>query len=133
MPSEGGAAVQLTRGGGFYGIESPDGRFIYFSKNQRGSLWRQPVEGGEEEEVVRRAIWWLNWSLAGRALYYSIPELRSLAVVRLDLESGRASPFLQLETSGTALGLAVSPDEEWVLYANTIRQTSELMLVENFR
>jgi Tol biopolymer transport system component len=133
MPSDGGAAVQLTRQGGFYGAEAADGRFVYYSKGQGGPLWRVPVDGGEETEIVQQSVRWLNWSLAGRSLYYAITQPLSLSLQRLDLETGRSSPFLQIETSGIALGVAVSPDEQWVLYANITRQTSELILVENFR
>jgi Tol biopolymer transport system component len=57
MPSEGGAAGQFTRGGGYYGIESPDARFVYYSKSLEGSgIWRVPSTGGEPVEVVRGPI-----------------------------------------------------------------------------
>src|SRR5262249_24878949 len=42
-PAEGGPAVQVTKGGGFHGHESMDGRYLYYAKsaNQPG-LWRVP-------------------------------------------------------------------------------------------
>lgn len=45
---------QVTREGGFSGMESPDGRFIYYSKYPTvKSIWRVPSVGGKEEEVIR--------------------------------------------------------------------------------
>ena len=60
MPAGGGAGVQVTRNGGLLGQESPDGRYLYFMKPLPGApgygeavgLWRTPVEGGEETQVL---------------------------------------------------------------------------------
>ena len=55
---EAGGARQVTRGGGFTAIESTDGRYVYFARRLSGtpdpqnSIWRIPVEGGDEEVVV---------------------------------------------------------------------------------
>ena len=50
MASEGGPATQVTRGGGMRPKESPDRKFIYYRK--RGGLWRLPVGGGPESQVI---------------------------------------------------------------------------------
>ena len=55
IPSAGGQAVQLTQKGGFPALESPDGKFLYYSKKQTSTapgFWRVPVEGGEEVSVI---------------------------------------------------------------------------------
>ncbi len=55
-----GSAQQMTRQGGFAAFESPDGRFVYYAKDQLrditgpNALWRIPVEGGKEEAVIDR-------------------------------------------------------------------------------
>jgi Tol biopolymer transport system component/DNA-binding winged helix-turn-helix (wHTH) protein len=49
MPVDGGTAIQITKQGGFGGFESPDGKYFYYSKSERGSgVWRIPVAGGPE-------------------------------------------------------------------------------------
>jgi Tol biopolymer transport system component len=50
IPSEGGRATQVTRAGGAGPKESPDRKFVYYRK--QGGLWRLPVSGGEESQVV---------------------------------------------------------------------------------
>src|SRR5258705_230791 len=48
MPSTGGEARQLTRGGGATAHEAADGRWIYFTNRRPfGNLWRMPADGGD--------------------------------------------------------------------------------------
>jgi hypothetical protein len=52
MPTDGGEAIQLTWGGGWGPLESPDGKFIYYPKALGGaSVWGLPVEGGQAAKV----------------------------------------------------------------------------------
>src|SRR5262249_30872935 len=55
-PAQGGVDVQVTHKGGFVAFESPDGRFVYYTKSEEGTegLWRMPTEGGEETQVLDR-------------------------------------------------------------------------------
>ncbi len=138
MPSEGGAAAQFTRGGGFYGIESPDARFVYYSKSlEGGGIWRVPSTGGEPVEVVRGPIVWQNWALGARGLYWitSQQETRksSFVIHYRDHDSGKVTELLRREGRIFIQDLAVSPDEKWILYSESPPSSSEVMLVENFR
>jgi hypothetical protein len=58
MPAEGGDAIRLTNAGGFFAIESHDGRYLYFTKRRFWEgpygIWRIPVEGGEEVKIHDR-------------------------------------------------------------------------------
>jgi hypothetical protein len=54
--------------------------------------------------------------------FLSFAEKRVVHVAALDR---RPVPFLA--------GLAVSPDERWVLYTQEDQRSSDIMLVENFR
>ena len=48
-------------------------------------------------------------------------------------ESGEVTELFRKEGPFNHARLAVSPDEEWLLYGEAPADTSELMLVENFR
>jgi Tol biopolymer transport system component len=54
IPAEGGQAVQVTQGGGWGAFESPDRKYVYFSKwgghalSPGDGIWKVPVGGGEE-------------------------------------------------------------------------------------
>ena len=72
MSMEGGEAVQLTTNGGTIASESPDGRFVYFAKGNppRGDssgIWRMPVGGGEEVQVIER-VEMLLWQLVEQGI-----------------------------------------------------------------
>jgi Tol biopolymer transport system component len=53
MPSQGGAAEQVTRAGGYVGRESADGKTLYFTKTSGdGPLYARPLSGGDEKQVL---------------------------------------------------------------------------------
>jgi Tol biopolymer transport system component/DNA-binding winged helix-turn-helix (wHTH) protein len=153
IPSEGGEAVQVTQGGGIYGEASRDDRYLYYVPKERTSgIWRVPVGGGDETEVVRGPIdYYENWALSRSGLYYAthrVPLFEGVddrylplrarvpteyTIRFLDFESGQETELYRTGGPFTYHFLAVSPDEEWILYGAQPLARSELMLVENFR
>ena len=139
VPPDGGTAVQVTRGGGFYAVESEDGRYLYYSKSLPSGIWRVPLSGGHESEVVKGPVEWEDWALTRRGLYYAtarwqVPDRRQEFTIQyLDFSSGRTTPLYRKEGVLFHLSLTVSPDEKWILFGEAPGQQSELMLMENFR
>ena len=137
MPAAGGEAVQLTRNGGLIAQESRDGRTLFFHREWVSmaiptSLWKMPVEGGEETKVldsagvrnwavVDQGLWFINWTKPGDA-----------ALQFLEFASGKVTKVAPISKT-LAAGLAVSPDGRTILYAQYDHRGSELTLVENFR
>jgi Tol biopolymer transport system component len=141
MPAQGGAAVQITRGGGFYGLESLDGKLLYFSKGQGGrslgdGIWQVPVAGGEEVRVLDRKIAWRNWDVAAGGIYFltskSHPGGEEWSIELLNLRSGKITPIFHQDSPNRHECLAVSPDEQWILYAETPPRDADLMLADDF-
>ena len=67
---DGGAPVQVTLNGSASAQESFDGRDLYFSKGDlKPGLWRQPLAGGPEEEIVPQLSMnmWGNWRVTRSA------------------------------------------------------------------
>ena len=69
----GGVPTQITRQGGLTATESPDGSFLYYAKDARSptTIWRVPVGGGHETQVVDRLSYSINFVVADRGLYSS--------------------------------------------------------------
>ncbi|MBM3745353.1 MAG: hypothetical protein FJW34_06115 [Acidobacteria bacterium] len=140
MPAQGGAPQQLTRqGGGVEAFESPDGKYVYYDKAGARTLWRMPVGGGKEELAVDAPIRHGHWALLKDGLLILNPEAQPTpALERFRFASGRRETLRPLElgqitVSGfTTPAVAVSPDGRWILYVNMERNTSDLMLLENF-
>jgi Tol biopolymer transport system component len=131
-PARGGAAIQLTKNGGCDHMESADGAYVYYLKPDERALWRVPSDGGEESQVLALAHR-TQFALGTRGAYFM--ETIAPAILKyLDFATGGTKVLGKLP--GPVLsdnGLAVSPDEHWLLYGKDEFAGSQLMLVEGFR
>jgi dipeptidyl aminopeptidase/acylaminoacyl peptidase len=144
LPAEGGEAVQVTTNGGWYALESWDGRHVYYTKSSQEprapalGLWRMPVGGGPEEEVLEKSTRFWFWALGRSGVYLTASEAtpgwnQEYTIRHFDLRSGQMSELLRREGPFWHLWLAVSPGEDWILFSEGPLEQSELMLMENFR
>jgi Tol biopolymer transport system component len=137
MPARGGgAAVQVTRHGGFAAFESSDGSFLYYAKGlTQPGLWRVPTGGGEEIELIPslQPGYWGHWALVKNGIYYLDTGPRP-AIFFFDINTRRSSHVFDLETSPAreAPGLDVSPDGKTILYTQRDALNTDIILVENF-
>jgi len=141
-PFLGGQAAQVTQRGGFQALESADGRYLYYAKQQSGpGVWRVPVDGGPEIQVTDQA--WQNlWSLAGDGLYYldvanRVPEVydivRLIPVRRLDLVSNTVTTVATIQTSlpkGVS-ALEVRHDGKYFAWVGWRERSAEIMLIRD--
>jgi Tol biopolymer transport system component/predicted Ser/Thr protein kinase len=133
IPANGGVAMQLTRDGGFAPRESPDGKFLYYTKGLfDSSLWRVPVEGGQPSKVLDGLSQYENLAIKDSGVYF-VPSgrARSSSIQYLSFATGKTLPVATFENPIPG-GIAVSPDGHSILYSNLERSGSELMLVDNF-
>jgi Tol biopolymer transport system component/DNA-binding winged helix-turn-helix (wHTH) protein len=127
IPSHGGAPVQVTRHGGMAATESPDGKTLYYNKAVgKGSLWKMPVEGGPEEKIAE-PIFRYNYAASDKGVYLT----RDGSIDFVNFATGAIRTVLK--TPRPDVGLAVSPDGRYLLFAQVDAIGSDLMLVENFR
>jgi Tol biopolymer transport system component/DNA-binding winged helix-turn-helix (wHTH) protein len=139
MPARGGAAVQVTRGGGFEAFESDDGRFLLYTRGREiPGIWRVPVGGGEETLITDRdQIGYRRcWRLAHNRIYFGTaaqPDGPRLEV--LDLVTGAVQLVTPLAKAPdlTIPSLAVAPDGASLLLTQFDQSGSNLILVEQFR
>ncbi len=148
VPSTGereGTARQVTRGGGFAPMESPDGRLVYFARrrssfaNPRNAIWSVPVEGGDEEPVVEAlGSSFGNWGVADEGIYFvdrdTSREDAPWMIRLLDFAGGQVRVVAPLPHSPEFRGPAfsVSPDGRFALSMRAEAE-SDLMLFEGFR
>jgi Tol biopolymer transport system component/predicted Ser/Thr protein kinase len=139
VPAAGGQPVQVTKQGGRQAHESPDGRFVYYTKANAvrvagisrgpgvGGLWRVPAGGGPESRVIENEPMEGDWCMMKRGIF-----LRS---AYYDFATGKVVPFgTQVKGADNSFAdVSVSPDEKWVLERRQDPVESDLVLVENFR
>ena len=134
MPWTEGEAIELTKKGGFAALESPDGKFVYYTKAADDtSLWRVPTQGGEEIRVLDPIVF-RNFSVTKDGVYFVFqPDAKGNGVIRLlKTTTGEIQTIASIENPARN-GLSVSPDGRWILYPKLDSAGSDLMLVENFR
>jgi len=135
MPAAGGEALQLTRKGGYAALESPDGKTLYCAKDFAGaSIWRVPVDGGEEIQVLASLSNYGNFAVVDEGIYF-VPvddDRAGSSIEFFTFATGKTSPVFTT-AKPVGFGLTVSLDKRWILYSQRDLQDSDLMLVKNFR
>ena len=136
IPEAGGDAIQVTRDGGYAPLESPDGKFIYYTKALYDtSVWRLPVEGGQATKLIENLSFLRNLVIVSKGIYFVPqhgPALGS-SIEFLDFATNHTKRVASFGKSFGIDGLSLSPDGRWMLYAQDELGVSELRLVENFR
>jgi Tol biopolymer transport system component len=137
IPAAGGTPVRVTANGGFESIESADGSWLYYSKDS-GGIWRKHPGAlpEESEEKVFSGFTSRFWTVSDGSLFYlDLGAKPRPAFTEMDLANHQVKRLGPLEgkIAWGASGLSVSPDRQWLLYAETDRLVSQINLAENFR
>lgn len=138
-PLAGGEAEQVTQGGGFTAIESPDGETLYFArsgnKSRRGtSLWKMPVGGGDEVQVAEQLADWSKFVVREGGVYFVAcdeEDREKCDMLAYRPESGETERIGRVPRD-VEIGVDVAPDGS-LLYARYEPTPGDLMLVEGFR
>ena len=131
-----GRAVRVTSGGGYCAKESPDGRWVYFTRADASGIWRQPVEGGAAARVVANLAPedWANWDVGERGVYFRELCARhpKPGVALLAFNASEPVDVAPLPEQGWS-GLSVSKDGRFLIYSRVDRQSCDIRLIENPR
>jgi eukaryotic-like serine/threonine-protein kinase len=138
-PAEGGEVVRVTKEGGFAAFESPDGRYVYYAKDVRApGIWRLPVEGGEETQILTqpKGDHWDDWALVDGGIYYINTDVSDQHIIEFfSFATRKVKQVAAMEKVAPIWpsGLAVAPDQRSILYTQVDQNQSDIYLVENFR
>jgi Tol biopolymer transport system component/DNA-binding winged helix-turn-helix (wHTH) protein len=134
IPASGGPRIQVTKRSGWVPLESDDGQYLYYLTSQN-VLWRSPLAGGEEMQVLSDlAPLGSPYALGKQGIYFirSVGQGGGQELAFLRFANHQISPIITIPRSVT-FGLTLSPDERLILYSQQDHVSSNLMLVENFR
>jgi Tol biopolymer transport system component len=138
----GGEARQITKSGGFMAFESHDARFLFFYRHHpEPAIWRLSLATREETLVVplKWHEMWGNWAVGKRGLFFldydKAADPPVAAIKFYDFLTGRIDQLGWTSRKPTTwkTGLALSPDERWLLFSQVDGAGSNIMLAENFR
>jgi Tol biopolymer transport system component/DNA-binding winged helix-turn-helix (wHTH) protein len=133
----GGEVVQVTRGGGCAGTESPDGRALYFAKPGVKGIWSAALVNGllagAEKLVVAELIPedCGNWALGPNDIFYiqRSAEARNRGTIYSHPLAGGADVAVHAMRAPplwNGSGLAVSPDGKSILFAEVDRDGTSI-------
>jgi Tol biopolymer transport system component len=130
-------AAQVTTTGGNAAMESPDGRFLFFTKGGGAtSLWKMPVEGGEETLIAENLFGAANFFVTREGVYFiSRPDEEpgggagrsTFALKFFRFATGKTSRVTKIDQPAD-LGLTVSPDSRHLLYPQWDQFEADLIL-----
>lgn len=116
------------------GPSSPDGKLVAGTRAD-GTTWLFPVHGGGPRPIAVHAPEAVtDWSSDSKAVYVASVGETTVNVYRVEIDSGKWTPFTILSPSDKA-GLTytalcdVTPDSKFYTYVYN-RQLSELFIVE---
>jgi Tol biopolymer transport system component/DNA-binding winged helix-turn-helix (wHTH) protein len=134
VPIRGGRAVQMTKKGGFAPLEADDG-FLYFTKSYDiPGIWKVPSSGGTETPVLNAsdAPHWPDWAVVPGGMYFINSRSSPKPILEFfDFATGRRTSISALD--GEPQGLAVSPDQKFILYSQSGQDSQVIVVVKNFR
>ncbi len=141
MRADGSDAKQITTQGGYFALESPDGKTLYYSKYPRRiaimntPFWKVPANGGEEKLVLENGpAFSRNFAIAEKGIYL-VPTSRAMgrSSVQFFRFSDKSLHDIARLPHRAEKGFSLAPDGKSLLYTQVDHQESEVMLVDNFR
>jgi Tol biopolymer transport system component len=135
-----GVLDQVSWAGGGAPLETPDGRYLYYSRGAgQAGLARIPTAGGPEEIVLPdlKPEMWGNWAPGNHGVYYvewsrgNSPS--SIAYRDPTDPAPRTIRTLTKQPIYWDAGLALAPDESAIYYTQFVTGTSEIFVLAPFR
>lgn len=134
LPGAGGPpAKPVFLGPGISAMPSADGRALFVVKPASRGIWRRDMPSGSERLVVDDLdpMDQDNWTLTRDAIYYVARPLNAPARLRkVDLTTGRSTDITPLPNLLQNSGLAVSPDERFLIFARIDRLDSDIVAID---
>lgn len=123
--------VPLTTEDGIVPQPSADGKWVYYTRGGEGGLWRVPVDGGPETQILPQpaAGYWGFWQVTPRGIVYL--DVRDKALHLYDPASGGNSVFARLRrTPPNFAGLSVTADGRRALLTDEAQAGRHITLTE---
>jgi Tol biopolymer transport system component/DNA-binding winged helix-turn-helix (wHTH) protein len=133
VPRDGGMAARVTRGGGRFGIESADGKDLYYTLDEVNSvLHRLSLATGAEQSLVSNVITVPGFAVTTMGIYYlTAIDTGGAGLSYFDFASQSSLRLTSLEKP-VGNGFSISPDGKRILFTQRESEVSNLMLLPNF-
>ena len=128
MPASGGQPTQVTFGGGFAAVESPEAKYLYYSQTRNyGPVLRMPLAGGRAEPVIPE-IRGLFYAVTSDGIYF-----QSTHTISFWDSASRRIHEVFTPSKPMSIGLAVSPDRRSLLFTQVETDGADLYMIDGLR
>jgi Tol biopolymer transport system component/DNA-binding winged helix-turn-helix (wHTH) protein len=118
VSAAGGDPQPVTTGDGIVPQESPDGKWLYYTRGNEDGIWRVPPSGGAETQILAQpsADYWGYWQVTSRGIFYLDRGASSSAIRIFNPDTKVTSLYAMLrEVPPVYSGLAVAQGGKVVL------------------
>lgn len=135
---DGGQPQQITAGDGYLAMESPDGRWIYYTKGGAAGIWRIPATGDartQEERVLPQPPdgYWGYWAVTAHGIYFLDATQPAWRIQLYNPDTRRISTAATLERRPPPFsGISVDRNGSELLVTDEVNASSHITLVQNF-
>ena len=128
VPASGGQPTQVTFSGGFAAVEALDRKYLYYSQTRNyGPVLRMPLAGGTAKPVIPD-IRGLFFAVTSGGIYF-----QSIHTISFwDSASGRIHEVFA-PPKPMSIGLAVSPDGQYLLFTQIEADGADLYMIDGLR
>jgi Tol biopolymer transport system component/DNA-binding winged helix-turn-helix (wHTH) protein len=136
VPAEGGEPTQVTTNGGFESRASADGRYLYYTRNQK--LCVKDLISGVEQEIPELAAVQIKryWTLDRSRILYVVRELHGrIRVNSFNLSTRKTTSIMDLNgwPSMFSGGFSITADGRLLAISLIDYKTTEISLVRNWK
>jgi len=127
----GGSPQPVTTGDGIVPQESPDGKFLYFARGGEAGIWRVPIQGGPETQVLPEpaAGYWGYWEVTPHGIVFLDTKQTSLRTY--DPATRSTTNFAKLKRLPPRFaGLSMNPNGQQILLTDESHASRHLTLSE---
>jgi len=134
VPSHGGHGIQIAQTQASYPLESADGQYVYFIRDNR--LWSVRTDGSAQQVV--EGMPQLNdideWFPSGSGIYFMSRSGDKPAIEFFDLSTAKIHRVYDFERPlpGWIGGMPVSTVGRWLFFPQLDEESSNLMMIENW-
>lgn len=131
MDRSGGTPQPLTTGDGIVPQPSMDGASLYFTRGGDPGIWRVPIQGGPETQVLKEPStgYWGYWEVTPRGIVYL--DTADATLKLYDPATGNSSVFAKLKRLPPRFaGLTVRPDGQQALLTDESHASRHITLSE---
>jgi Tol biopolymer transport system component/DNA-binding winged helix-turn-helix (wHTH) protein len=135
VPVGGGQPQQVTMTGGYLAMESPDGKWLYFTKDNDSGLWKMPSGGGPETHILPQPAggFWGYWAVTISGIYFLDASQPIWHIQFYEPATGKISTVATLDRHPPPYsGISVDRDEDQLLLTDEVNASSHITLVQNF-